>query len=53
MVMMTMTILTMMTMTDCEYGGFAKCFDAKNKSDAMVRPVRSLVADGHTETAIP
>ena len=53
MVTMTMTILTIMTMTDCEYGSFAKCFDAKNKSEAMVRPVRSLVADGHTETAIP
>jgi hypothetical protein len=44
MVMMTMTILTMMTMTVvvmmswhqatlgyCDYGGFAKCFDAKQK----------------------
>jgi hypothetical protein len=32
----------------CDHGGFAKCFVAKNKREGMVRPVRILVADGHT-----
>ena len=35
---------------DC---GFAKCCEAKDKRDGMVRPVRILIADGHTVQNAP